>query len=116
MTLLDWGIVALYAAGMVVLGWWVGLKQHTSEDYYVAGRRLGWFLIGVSTMATQLSAIRNVGNDQAFFFTVRTTHAVSPTIQRDSNLTHRVGPVLETALRSPWDLWAPDPSIYFEDQ
>ncbi len=57
MTLLDWAIIALYAAGMVVLGWWVGRRQKTSEDYYVAGRRLGWFLIGVSTMATQLSAI-----------------------------------------------------------
>jgi SSS family solute:Na+ symporter len=57
MTILDWGIVGLYAAGMVVLGWWLGRKQKTSEDYYVAGRRLGWFLIGVSTMATQLSAI-----------------------------------------------------------
>jgi SSS family solute:Na+ symporter len=57
MTSLDWIIIGLYAGGMVVLGWWVGRKQKTSEDYYVAGRRLGWFLIGVSTMATQLSAI-----------------------------------------------------------
>lgn len=57
MTFLDWTIISLYAAGMVVLGWWVGRRQTTSEDYYLAGRRLGWFPIGVSTMATQLGAI-----------------------------------------------------------
>jgi len=57
MTLLDWLIIALYAGGMMVLGWWVGRSQRTSEDYYVAGRRLGWPLVGVSTMATQLSAV-----------------------------------------------------------
>lgn len=57
MTSLDWCIIALYAVGMMVLGWWVGRRQQTSEDYYLAGRRLGWFPIGVSTMATQLSAV-----------------------------------------------------------
>jgi SSS family solute:Na+ symporter len=57
MTYLDWSIIALYAGGMVALGWWVGRRQKTSEDYYLAGRRLGWFPIGVSTMATQLSAV-----------------------------------------------------------
>ncbi len=40
-----------------MLGWWLGLKQKTSEDYYLAGRRLPWLPIGFSTMATQLGAI-----------------------------------------------------------
>jgi SSS family solute:Na+ symporter len=57
MTPLDWLIIAVYALGLVVLGWWVGRRQQTSEDYYLAGRRLGWFPIGVSTMATQLGAV-----------------------------------------------------------
>ena len=57
MTSLDWIIITLYALGLMTLGWWVGRRQHTSEDYYLAGRRLGWFPIGMSTMATQLSAI-----------------------------------------------------------
>ena len=57
MTSADWIIIVLYALGMILLGWWVGRRQRTSEDYYLAGRRLGWFPIGVSTMATQLSAV-----------------------------------------------------------
>lgn len=57
MTPLDWIIIAAYAVGLVALGWWVGRRQVSSEDYYLAGRRLGWFPIGVSTMATQLGAV-----------------------------------------------------------
>ncbi len=57
MTWLDWTILVVSAAGMMVLGWWLGRRQRTGEDYYLAGRRLGWFPVGVSTMATQLSAV-----------------------------------------------------------
>jgi SSS family transporter len=57
MTFLDWIIIIFYAGGLIVLGWWLGLKQKTSEDYYLAGRRLPWLPIGFSTMATQLGAI-----------------------------------------------------------
>ncbi|MFO7769439.1 MAG: sodium:solute symporter [bacterium] len=57
MQTLDWLIIAFYAAGMILLGWYVGRNQASGEDYYLAGRRLGWFPVGVSTMATQLGAI-----------------------------------------------------------
>ena len=57
MSLLDWTIIILYAGGLIVLGWWLGLRQKSSEDYYLAGRRLPWLPIGFSTMATQLGAI-----------------------------------------------------------
>jgi len=56
-TLLDWIIIILYAGGLIVLGWWLGLRQKSLEDYYLAGRRLPWLPIGFSTMATQLGAI-----------------------------------------------------------
>jgi len=54
---LDWFIIAAYALGMIGLGWYVGRRQTSGEDYYLAGRSLGWFPVGVSTMATQLGAI-----------------------------------------------------------
>lgn len=57
MTHLDWLIIILYAGGLIALGWWLGRKQKTAEDYYLAGRKLSWFPIGLSTMSTQLSAI-----------------------------------------------------------
>jgi len=57
MSFLDWTIIILYAGGLIVLGWWLGRKQKSSEDYYLAGRKLPWLPIGFSTMATQLGAI-----------------------------------------------------------
>jgi len=57
MSPLDWIIIFGYAGGLILLGWWLGLKQKSSEDYYLAGRRLPWLPIGFSTMATQLGAI-----------------------------------------------------------
>jgi len=57
MSLLDWIIIFGYAGGLIFLGWWLGLKQKSSEDYYLAGRKLHWLPIGFSTMATQLGAI-----------------------------------------------------------
>ena len=54
---LDWIIIIFYSGGLIFLGWWLGRRQKTSIDYYLAGRRLPWFPIGVSTMATQLGAI-----------------------------------------------------------
>lgn len=57
MTFLDWTIIISYAGGLIILGWRLGLKQKSSEDYYLAGRRLPWLPIGFSTMATQLGAI-----------------------------------------------------------
>ena len=57
MSILDWIIIFSYAAGLILLGWWLGLRQKSSEDYYLAGRKLPWLPIGFSTMATQLGAI-----------------------------------------------------------
>jgi SSS family solute:Na+ symporter len=57
MTSLDWIIIAAYSAGLILLGWYLGKKQKTSEDYYLAGRKISWLPIGLSTMATQLGAV-----------------------------------------------------------
>ena len=57
MTSFDWSIVAGYAIGLVVFGWRLGLRQKDLRDYYLAGKRIHWLPIGISTMATQLSAI-----------------------------------------------------------
>jgi SSS family transporter len=57
MTWLDWAMVIGYAIGLVIFGWRIGTRQKDTRDYYLAGRRINWFPIGLSTMATQLSAI-----------------------------------------------------------
>lgn len=57
MNLLDWLILAGYMAGMIALSVFLGRGQSSQEDYYVGGRDLPWWAVGVSTMATQTSAI-----------------------------------------------------------
>lgn len=57
MTLLDWVIIALYMAFMIGLSVFVGRGQENQADYYVGGRNLPWWAVGISTMATQSGAI-----------------------------------------------------------
>jgi SSS family transporter len=57
MNFLDWLIVVLYVIGLIALSVYLSKKQATTEDYYLGGRTLSWWTVGLSTMATQLSAI-----------------------------------------------------------
>lgn len=57
MTLVDWIIIIFYLAAMVGLSVYLGRGQEDQEDYYVGGRNLPWWAVGISTMATQTSAI-----------------------------------------------------------
>ena len=43
--------------GMIVLSLWLAKRQKTSDDYYVGGRNLSWWAVGISIVATQSSAI-----------------------------------------------------------
>ena len=56
MTPLDWLIVILYLGGMILMSFWLGRGQESQEDYFVGGRDLPWWAVGLSTMATQSSA------------------------------------------------------------
>ena len=55
--MLDGSIIVVYLLGMVGLSVYLGRGQSSEEDYYVGGRSLPWWAIGLSTMATQTSAI-----------------------------------------------------------
>jgi SSS family solute:Na+ symporter len=54
---LDWGIVAVYLLGLVVVACLIGRHQKTLRDYYLSGHRIRWWQSGFSTMATQMGAI-----------------------------------------------------------
>src|SRR5687768_10994865 len=58
---LDWAIVAAYISWLV----WDGVKRtkldRTTESYFLANRSMPWWAVGLSVMATQLSAITLVG-------------------------------------------------------
>ncbi len=55
MNSLDWTLVATYLAGMIGLAVYLGRGQKSNEDYYLGGRKMKWWAIGLSTMATQCS-------------------------------------------------------------
>jgi SSS family solute:Na+ symporter len=61
MRTLDWVIVATYLVWIV----WDGLRRSRAtehlEGYFLASRSLPWWAVGLSVMATQLSAITLVG-------------------------------------------------------
>ena len=58
---LDIFVVAIYAAGMLLLGWYGMRKAKTHEDYLVAGRNLGPALYMGTMAATVLGGASTVG-------------------------------------------------------
>ncbi|MGR3320277.1 MAG: sodium:solute symporter family transporter [Candidatus Anammoxibacter sp.] len=57
MSSVDWCIIVVYLLGMIGLSVYMGRGQSNQDDYYVGGRNLPWWAVGISTMATQTSAI-----------------------------------------------------------
>lgn len=54
---LDFVMIAAYASGMLLIGWWSSRRQKSTEEYFVAGRGIGSFVVGISMIATLLSSI-----------------------------------------------------------
>jgi SSS family transporter len=54
---LDLAIVAVYVLGMTLLGVWFTRAQKDLRTYFVGGRNVGWFLVLVSIVATETSAV-----------------------------------------------------------
>src|SRR4028119_447411 len=61
MRLLDWAVAVAYLAYIIWDG--VRMTKHSAsaEGYFLANRSLPWWAVGLSVMATQLSAITLVG-------------------------------------------------------
>ncbi len=57
MGVLDWSIIGAYFIFLLIFGYFIGRKNRDQDDYYVADRKLPWWAVGISTMATQSSAI-----------------------------------------------------------
>lgn len=59
---LDWIVVTGYFAVILGLAWWViKQRQDTSTDYFLAGRHLGWFIVGASIFASNIGSEHLVG-------------------------------------------------------
>ena len=62
MTTLDWAAVGAYFALLLGLTWWSILRnRNTVDDYFLAGRHLGWVVVGASIFASNIGSEHLVG-------------------------------------------------------
>jgi len=54
---LDWLMIAAYALAVLLIGWAAARRQTSSEEYFLAGRRVRWWAAGVSLIATSFSGV-----------------------------------------------------------
>lgn len=59
---IDTGIVFLYLAALVAIGWYASRQQRDVDDYYVAGRRQGTFSIACLWLAGYIGGASIIGS------------------------------------------------------
>lgn len=69
LTTLDGIFFLLYLLVVVAFATYMSRREKTSEDYFLAGRQLTWFLIGISLIASNISTEHFVGMAGAGFRT-----------------------------------------------
>lgn len=58
----DWIVIGVYFAILFGLAIWVILqKTENTEDYFLAGRNIGWFVVGASIFASNIGSEHVVG-------------------------------------------------------
>ena len=59
---LDWIVLGIYFLALIGVAVWVVLqKNKNTEDYFLAGRNVGWFVIGASIFASNIGSEHVVG-------------------------------------------------------
>jgi len=62
LTAIDWFVIAIYFGILLTVAWWVVRKSKDSAaDYFLAGRNLGWWIIGASIFASNIGSEHVVG-------------------------------------------------------
>src|SRR5690349_14920894 len=62
LTGIDWLVIGLYFSILLCVAWWVVRKgKDSAADYFLAGRNLGWWVIGASIFASNIGSEHVVG-------------------------------------------------------
>ncbi len=62
LAIIDWLVIAGYFTIILGLAWWAIKRQKkTANDYFLAGRHLGWFIVGASIFASNIGSEHIVG-------------------------------------------------------
>lgn len=54
---LDYAVLAIYLSGVTLAGILVGGRQRSAEDYFLGGKRLAWWAVGFSIVASETSTL-----------------------------------------------------------
>src|SRR5690349_21180591 len=61
-TPVDWLVIAIYFSILLSVAWWVVKRgKDSAADYFLAGRNLGWWIIGASIFASNIGSEHVVG-------------------------------------------------------
>jgi SSS family solute:Na+ symporter len=58
---LDYVVIAVYLLGTLGLGLWIGRRIRSGADFFLAGRSLPWWAIGMSLVATDIGGTDIIG-------------------------------------------------------
>ena len=77
LSFIDWCICAAYLVVVFGLAVRSARGQQDNEDYFIGGRKMNWFVVGVSMFATSFSSISFLGlpqrgayQDFSFYLTI----------------------------------------------
>ena len=84
---LDWVTLGSYLGLMVLMGVYFSRRENSTEDFFLAGRRIPWWAAGISIFATQLSAItfmaipaKSYSSDWTYFIQSLGIFAMAPVV------------------------------------
>ncbi len=80
---IDLAVIVLYLLTMLALGIGLSRRKASDEDYFLGGRRMPWFAVGISVIASLLSSL---------------TYLSEPGEVWKSGMTHMVGKMLAIPL------------------
>src|SRR5262249_27032199 len=80
-SLLDYGVLFLYLAGITAFGTRFRRTQHSVADYFIGARNIRWWVISLSIVATETSTLTLVGVPAIAF-------ATFPRPEQGGNLTY----------------------------
>lgn len=61
MTFIDYSIIVVYIFIVLMIGFYWRRRTRNSEEYFLAGRKVGWIAIGASLFATNISSEHFLG-------------------------------------------------------
>jgi solute:Na+ symporter, SSS family len=61
LTFPDYAVILLYLIGTLAIGVFIGTRTKTGTDFFLAGRQLPWWAIGMSLVATDIGGTDIIG-------------------------------------------------------